>query len=421
MDASCVVSSDQICGLIQRTLNHVDGRLVDHGVRVAYLMKQMLLADGSYSDQQIQDICLIAMLHDIGAYKTDEIDEMVSFESENIWQHSIYGYLFLKYLSPLSEYAEIILYHHMPAMDIEYYHTKFAMLAQMLFLVDRIDVFVLTGNRTQEDLMGYLEHTKGKVFFPAVTELFLKVMERQTKTVHLEEVTYAEVFPSIQLSHKQVDAYLKMLTYAIDFRSQYTVTHTITTTQIAFSLAKRMKVQEPLLTKVYYGAILNDLGKIAIPVEILEFPGKLSSQAMNIMRQHVAYTEEILDHAIDEETIAIAIRHHEKLDGSGYLRGLKGDELTQTQRIVAVADIASALLGERSYKESYSKDKTLEVIKELKHDGKIDSDVVDVLVQHFDEILQDVNRHCQPLLDVYEGIHNQYDALLERLDLTGRT
>lgn len=420
MNASSIVSCDQICGLIQRTLNHVDARLVDHGVRVAYIMKQMLLEEGSFQGEDLQDICLVAMLHDIGAYKTDEIDEMVTFDSGDIWQHSVYGYLFLKHLTPLARYAELVLYHHAPAALETRCDPAIKKLAQMLFLADRIDVFALGSEPSVERLLRYLERNRGKQFLPEVIDLFLRVLGKQKHTVHLEEISYAQILPSIYLTDEQIDQYLKMLTYAIDFRSQHTVTHTITTTQISYSIARLMKLQEPLLTKLYYGAMLHDLGKIAIPVEILEYPGKLSPQAMAIMRKHVVYTEDILSNALDDETIAIAARHHEKLDGSGYPHGLDANDLTLAERIVAVADIASALLGTRSYKDSYSKEKTLEVIGEQMRAGKIDAQVAAVLAQNMDSIERDVQRHCKPLLGVYEGIHQQYDDLMERLLSSGR-
>ena len=94
-----------------------------------------------------------------------------------------------------------------------------------------------------------------------------------------------------------------MIIFAIDFRSRYTVIHTITTTSISKQLAVLFGFDEAKVDKVRQGALLHDLGKIGIPVEILEFPGKLSPQAMRIMRTHVDITEEIVGGEIEEEII----------------------------------------------------------------------------------------------------------------------
>ena len=127
----------------------------------------------------------------------------------------------------------------------------------------------------------------------------------------------------------------------------------MTTTSISYELAKRMGLKGRALSDIYFGSLLHDLGKIGIPVEILEFPGKLSPQAMRIMRTHVELTGLILGPDVEEKIRKIAMRHHEKLDGSGYPLGLTAMDLSLEERIVAVADIVSALAGTRSYKEAF--------------------------------------------------------------------
>lgn len=82
---------------------------------------------------------------------------------------------------------------------------------------------------------------------------------------------------------------------------------------------------------------------------------------MTVMRTHVDMTEAIFGGEVDETVARIALRHHEKLDGSGYPRGLEAADLTVGERLVAVADIVSALSGTRSYKEAYSKDRVIRI------------------------------------------------------------
>ena len=100
--------------MVQRALNCVDPRLVDHGLRVAAVLDAMLEAKGVTDPTQRRAAYLVALLHDVGAYRTEEIDRMVAFETESVWEHSFYGYLFFKELTPLGAYADVILYHHLP-------------------------------------------------------------------------------------------------------------------------------------------------------------------------------------------------------------------------------------------------------------------------------------------------------------------
>lgn len=413
MGAKAVVNSNNISGLIERTLNYVDPRLVDHGKRVASLVYGMLEVQKKYSAKEVQDICILAMLHDIGAYKTEEINRMAQFEPEDIWEHSIYGYLFLADLSPLKEWARAVMFHHVVAVHLpDTLEERIREAAQMICLADRIDIY-LQENKDPEKLFLYLDRVRGSKFDSSILDLFYKAEEQFSMLACLEEEKdFHTILPNVRLSEQECEDYLRMMIFAIDFRSQHTVTHTITTTRISCCAARHMGLSGEQIHNIYYGALLHDLGKIGIPVEILEYPGRLSSQAMAIMRTHVDLTEKILGGTIEEKIMRIALRHHEKLDGSGYPRGLSGEELTIEERIVAVSDIVSALLGTRSYKEAFSRERTLSIIEEQAREGKIDRSVVEVLKENFDTILEEVEEGCRPVLDTYYGLRKDYQYLL---------
>ena len=105
-------SNEKIITILEHTLNLVDNRLVDHGKRVAYRVYKKLYPLARYSDARLRDICVLALLHDIGAYKTEDIHEIAVFDSGYTWNHSIYGYLFIKHFSPLRHLAPVLLFHH---------------------------------------------------------------------------------------------------------------------------------------------------------------------------------------------------------------------------------------------------------------------------------------------------------------------
>ena len=107
----------------------------------------------------------------------------------------------------------------------------------------------------------------------------------------------------------------------------------------------------------------------------------------------------------------IAVRHHEKLDGTGYPRGLTAEALSQAQRIMAVADIVSALTGTRSYKKSFDKERVCSILTQMKDSGKICPHATGVMLAEFDPIMQEVNRACAPTLDSYHSIQDEFKAL----------
>ena len=114
-----IISSKDICRLIIGVLRLEDKRLVDHGCRVAYLLYRMLCVKGGYDDFEVAELTFIGALHDIGAFKVAHGKEMLDFEMSDPMPHSIYGYLFLKFLSPLGDRARIIMYNHVDFQQLQ--------------------------------------------------------------------------------------------------------------------------------------------------------------------------------------------------------------------------------------------------------------------------------------------------------------
>lgn len=123
---------------VNATLRRIDERLIDHGERVAFIACELCREGGLELD--MKTLFLLCVFHDIGAYKTDEIDRMVEFETRDVWSHSIYGGMFLKYLTPLRSYADAIVYHHCSWSALQEVGPCCRDYAAMIHLADRIDI-----------------------------------------------------------------------------------------------------------------------------------------------------------------------------------------------------------------------------------------------------------------------------------------
>ena len=404
-----------VLNIIRRFCNYIDPRLTEHGSHVAYIISRMLQDTGQYTKQELRDICFLAQLHDIGAYKTEEISRMLQFETDDIWDHSFYGYLFIRYFSPLKELAPAVLLHHITWNFLEQGDmpsTKLKDLSQILHIADRIDVSMSLEKRSWEETLQLIIQGTNNIFAPHIVDLAAKLdFKDSVENEWRKDSEYFDSLTSIPLSEEESTEYLKMLVFIIDFRSHHTVTHTITTTSISYELGKLLSLNEEQLNQVLCGSLLHDLGKIAIPVEILEYPGKLSQKAMGIMRTHVNFTEKIFGGSIDKTIERIALRHHEKLNGSGYPKKLKAEDLTTEERLVAIADIISALTGTRSYKASFPTDDILSILTRMKVDGLLDESIVDLATEHLDDILDTTFIRCQPILSIYEKLRKEYESL----------
>ena len=410
-----VISGSNMYDILRKSFSILNPQLMHHSERTAYILYKMLLTEGRMSNQEMADYVIIAMLHDIGTCKLEYIDHWADFEKEDLWPHSIFGFLFLKYLSPLDNKAEIVLYHHLDYNKHYMIKSHYIKIAEYLFMADKMDVTMSMPGTLESD---YLQKYRNIKFSAEALNLFLKanaqykVLDCLKKDDYLREID--ELIASVNFTEEYKRKFLQMLVYIIDFRSQYTVIHTLATTIFAQELGEMMHLAAQEKYNMYYGALLHDIGKIAIPLSILESTGRLSPKEMDIMKKHVEITDHILRGIVDDEVREIAIRHHEKIDGSGYFRGLKGDELTRPQRIVAVADIISALYGKRSYKEAFGADKIKSIIQSDADNGKICPQVVGVAVRNMERIIQNFEKKKDAALGTYMQIKKQENDIYEQ-------
>ena len=161
------------------------------------------------------------------------------------------------------------------------------------------------------------------------------------------------------------DATLEGWSHVLEMRDHATDEHTQRVTRLTVALAIRMGIPESELGHIRRGALLHDIGKMAIPDSILQKPDKLSEAEMEIMQTHPEKAYEILSH-IDYLIPALDIPycHHEKWDGTGYPRKLKGKEIPLSARLFAVVDVFDALTSNRPYRKAWDKEKALAYIQE---------------------------------------------------------
>lgn len=404
-----------IMQMFKNTLKTIDERLVCHGDRVAYIIYEIVKEGNLYKKFDYRKLMLLAEFHDVGSYRTDEIDRIMSIHNTNVFDHSIYGYVFLKNMTFLNEYAETVLFHHLKYKDLIFASTKYKDYAALIYFADRVDIILHKKGSSYD--FSYLKKFVPDVFCPEYVDLFLRVNEKRNIVKRIENNEYLKdmqsAYDKVKIPHKDAEEFLKMIIYIIDFRSHCTVTHTVKTSYISLQLAKLLKMSDVMQQEVFYGAFLHDIGKIAIPTRILESPGKLNEEEMKIMSTHVDFTEKILRGVISDKICNIAVRHHEKLDGSGYPNHLTDKDLTMQEKVVAVADIVSALSDQRSYKTAFPKEETIEITKKMDAEGKLSPKACSVLVDNYDEIMKDTQEHSRATLELYKTITLEYKRLKE--------
>jgi putative two-component system response regulator len=183
------------------------------------------------------------------------------------------------------------------------------------------------------------------------------------------------------------------LARAAEFKDEDTGAHIERMSHYSTAIARKMGLDEERIEYLLYAAPMHDIGKIGIPDAVLKKPGKLNDEEWKIMRQHTVFGAAILKGSkVEFIKLAedIALTHHEKWNGTGYPRGLKGTETILEGRIVAMADVFDALTSERPYKKPMPLEKSLSIIMEGKG-THFDPDVVDAFIGIKDEIESSLN------------------------------
>lgn len=192
---------------------------------------------------------------------------------------------------------------------------------------------------------------------------------------------YSEAQQAISDLNQAYDATLEGWSRLLDMRDHLTDSHTHRVAKLAVALARRMGIPESEMVNIRRGAFLHDIGKIGIPDAILQKPDELSETELAIIKTHPEKAYEILSH-IDhlKNALDIPYCHHEKWDGSGYPRNLKGKEIPIAARIFAVVDVYDAITSDRPYREVWNKDKALKHIQS--ESGKyFDPEVVEAFIE----------------------------------------
>lgn len=415
MNDNYEVTLKQVIEVIHKTINCVEKKLLNHGERVAYIMLNLLKADGNYRYEEILRICAVSTFHDIGAYKVTQKEKLSDVDIVSPYNHAVYGSLFIKYFSPLSDLYNIVLTHH---FSPKYYKTRgidvISKEGLLLNFVDHIDRIYLNKKSFPKKI--FEENTSN--YFKDNIDLFVKAEKQYNFISKIFDGSYVnelyDFFGTKVLAREEVIAYSKMLAYSIDFRSESTVKHTIVVEAISYQIAKLYGLSNKKLTRIKIAAALHDIGKIGIPVEILEKPGKLTAEEYETMKSHAIIGYNILSGLGIDDIRDIGTMHHEKLDGMGYPFGLKSEQITKEMRIIVIADIVSALIGSRSYKDVFDKEKIIKILTDMVKYNKIDEEMTNLFIDNYDYLIEEANNECSELMNTYLNIKEEYKDIMER-------
>ncbi len=319
-------------------------------------------------------------------------------------------YLFLKYFSPVKNFAEVLLNEEKDKP------TPYNVLGVTHAMCKQYTKYLLEYNDKNKAYEKIVEEKK-KYTFVDINALKVLVDRvdffYEIHSMHYKTIVYKYISRTI-FSGKEKDKFFTMLSSLFEMYSVQTLYHSKLTAYIAYIIAKKMKLPNNRCKKIYVAGLSHDLGKVCIPLEILEKPDKLTDKEYKVMKKHVEFTKDILKNKMDYDVIEIAFRHHEKIDGSGYPNNLNGDYLTIDQKILQVADIISALIAKRSYKEAWDINKTIAILDDMVDNNKLDKTVVDIFKKNEKKILKLTSSSTNQADKIYKKLNKEREQLMQK-------
>lgn len=341
---------------------------------------------------QRQTLMYAALLHDIGAAANwEEKNNLFTRKPvDNLYIHAAAGYDLLKNSPLFRLMAKPILHHHdrwdgsspsgLAGGDIP-------VLGRIINLADSLEVqladdkFVLDQRET---ILDSLTARSGSQFDPDLVGALEELACQECFWLDLANPLYYENFfrdlsgsGQIRLSIDDVIGVAQIFATIVDRTSQYTARHSRSVAAVAAYLAEAKGYSRAEINLMRIAGLLHDLGKLAVPNSILEKPGKLTAGEFTLIKQHPYYSHRILSQIDGFEIIADwAAYHHETLDGQGYPFRIAKENLRLGSRIVAVADVYTALVESRPYRQSLAAGQVEKIMGDMVGANRIDGDIV---------------------------------------------
>jgi len=388
---------DLVTGLAD-AMDLVSPALFNHHRRVAGLSVSIASEMGIPPEERAM-IAVAALLHDAGALSLGERTALLGFDGSwsggSPMEHAYMGYVLLRGFPIFSTVARIVRYHHQRhdrAMEAD---RDVAQAAAVVHLADRVDTLFRGDSHPLVQVpasIAAVERESGKMFCPEAVAAFKSAATRESFWLD----SLASRVPRLNgisdswnptLDPEELANLCKVYSVIIDFRSRFTATHSAGVSATAEVVARQCGFSDFECMTMKLAGLVHDLGKLAVPSEVLEKPARLTADEFALIRSHTYHTYRILDSTPGMDQVARwAAHHHERLDGTGYPFHKTGDELSLGSRIMAVSDVLTAITEDRPYRPGMPQDKAMSVLDSMVAAKALDGEIVDLVRTHFDKV-----------------------------------
>lgn len=376
------------------------GNISRHHWRTAMICSRIAEHIG-VKESERQVLIFSALLHDIGAAsRWEEKKQLRQFEfsTSQLYAHAEVGYFLLQDSTQLGMLAEPIRHHHDAwdgSVPLGLAGAKIPLASRIINLADRLEIQIQDNTyifEQRQAILSKLRRFSGITFDPELVLALGEISKQESFWLDLTNPSYyqnffreMDEFGRVRFSIDDVYDIAEVFATIIDRTSRFTASHSRTVAKVAAEIAKIRGYCADEIKMMRIAGLLHDLGKLAVPNEILEKPGRLTDKEYSIVKQHSYYTYRILEQIDNFSVIAQwAAYHHEALDGAGYPFRINANSLQMGARIIAVADVFSALTECRPYRSGMSLELVEKVMRGMAANRKLDAGIVNDLFGHIE-------------------------------------
>jgi HD-GYP domain-containing protein (c-di-GMP phosphodiesterase class II) len=344
------------------------------------------------SEKDMSDLFKAAIIHDLGAVTWRERRALIQFDLFSPWEHCLRGYELTVEAEFLNPIAEVIIAHHdrwSGNNPSSWSGDRIPLLSRIIHLADRVDVLINNDVPILSQFGEILLHIReqaGTIFDPELSYVLLGLAENESFWLDIMSPWVSDLLGLItpsyktQLEMQDFKAVAEIFAKVVDAKSPFTYRHSQGVAVIARYLAERLSMTSEVIELVEIAGLLHDLGKLSIPDNILEKKGPLSREEFSLVKQHPYYTYWLLRPVATDWPLAEWTGyHHERLDKRGYPFRVGEDEMDLQSRLIAVADVFTALHEDRPYRKSLSWPEIKRLIRQQTLSRALDRDIVDLL------------------------------------------
>ena len=375
-------------------MNLISPQTQNHHQQVAYLAYH-IAKEMNFDEDERHQVIYGALLHDVGSVLVPDGTDSAGRQLSHA-KIAQTGAKILDELPFLSGIAKILRASCLPWKTFSVHAanlTGIVIFGQIIHLADEVSMLLDTKQSVLnqvDKVCRFVQEYSGTEFHEEVVAAFLAVAKREYVWMNLlyEPEAYLKHIndhQSVSLDH--TTELTKLASRIIDFRSPFTAMHSAGVAASAEALARLIGMSYEECKMMRIAGYLHDIGKLKIPREILEKKGKLTPEEFNVIKEHAYYTHLLLKNIEGFEQITMwAAYHHEKLNGTGYPFRFRAEDIPLGSRVLAVADVFSAITEERPYRSGMNRDEALQVLRENADAGALSPQLVELLATHYDRV-----------------------------------